>query len=289
VRLDTVQYGSDTDPDIAALVARGLAGNILEREPSGAIVFHSGKQEYRTVVISRPDGFPTEHTRQMAQMVSVFPLCRDLDRYYTFMGMEWKPAWVLYENILRGWGDNRYHDIVVPVCHGMVMVEGSKMKSSKGAVVLADEFLDEVETTREVRALAERSGDRVAAAGVADIVVKSFFLSRKMTKDLNFSWDQVVNPADNPGWEIATAWCAMHDPRDADRPAAGRLDATRTAFFKSFDLDRALNHAASEIDLAGGIKFLHRLARSFHDSDGDRRSSELARRIMRRGLAAFGM
>jgi arginyl-tRNA synthetase len=285
IRLDTVQYGSETDSVIDDIIRRGVASGVLQREASGTILFHSGKEDYRVVVMTRPDGFPTEHARQMAQMMSVQGECRGLDRYYTFMGMEWKPAWMLYENILRGCGDSPYHDIVQPICHGMVMVDGSKMKSSQGAVVLADQFLDEVERSRGVRRLVEESDDAVAAASFADIIVKAFFLSRRIGKDLNFSWNQVLSASDNPGWDIASAWSRLN--RVYPSPA-GNADAARAIFFRAFDLQRVLNHAASELDLSTAVKFVQRFAQTI-PAELDARPLALARTIMERGLGALGM
>jgi arginyl-tRNA synthetase len=293
VDFDTIQYGSDYDRLIEDFIARGLQRRVLEREPSGTIVYHSGKREYQTVIVTRPDGFPTEHTRQMAQMISVFTVCEGLDRYYTFMGMEWKPAWIIYEDILRGCcGESPYHDIVEPVCHGMVMVEGSKMKSSNGAALLADEFLDQVAGLREVHALAAQTGYRVPVADVSDIVVKCFFLSRRLAKHLNFAWSQVISPADNPGWSIASAWCAAHATPRATPPRVDDLAMARTLLFKSFDLVRALNFAAGEIDLAVAIKFLHRLSETVNDvlrEPGSDRLAALSRIILRDGLASVGI
>ena len=294
VPLDTIQYGSDTDATIANLLETGLARGVLTREAAGPIVYRSGRAEYQTVVMTRPDGFPTEHTRQMAQMIGVFDLCRNLDRYYTFMGMEWKPAWMLYENILRGCGDSPFHDIVEPVCHGMVMVEGSKMKSSRGAVVLADEFLDRVESLREIQNLADTTQGQVSAAALAEMLVKCFFLSRRMAKNLNFSWDQVTSSADNPGWDIVSAWCGLHAGRRSGRaqPAPADLNVARTLLFKSFDLDRALDFAASDVDLSIAIKFLNRLAQLINESvngGDDEVSAEIARSILRHGLASVGI
>lgn len=297
VRLDTVQYGSDTDDIIAKLLDDGLQHGVLQREPSGAIVYHSGKEEYKVVVMTRPDGFPTEHARQMAQVISVQAACAtEVDRYYTLMGMEWKPAWQLYENVLRGCGDgdSPYHDIVVPVCHGMVMVEGSKMKSSLGAVVLADEFVDRVEALGEIQALSAATDGRVPVSAIADVVVKSFFLSRRVNRDLSFSWNHVTSAADNPGWEIATAWCAVNSPCDAAsaRSPALDLDLVRTLLFKSFDLERAFNFAASETDLTLAIKALVRFAALVNGAVRDQSDGlaiELSRCILHRGMASLGI
>jgi arginyl-tRNA synthetase len=293
VNFDTIQYGSESDRIIMDLIERGLAHRVLEQDQSGAVIYHSGKREYQTVVVTRPDGFPTEHTRQMAQMISVFPICRNLDRYYTFMGMEWKPAWTLYEDILRGCGQSPYHDIVQPVCHGMVMVEGSKMKSSNGAALLADEFLDQVENLREVRVLAERTEHRVSVATVSDIIVKSFFLSRRISKDLNFDWSQVTSPADNPGWSIASAWCAVHSARHAEPDPEDDLGAARTLLLRSFDLVRVLNFAAAEIDLSAAVKFLHRFSETVNnalaETKGGVRRTALSRNILRNGLTSVGI
>lgn len=292
VDFDTIQFGSDFDGLIEDFIERGVQRGVLEREASGTVLYHSGKREYETVVLARPDGFPTEHTRQMAQMISVFATCTGLDRYYTFMGMEWKPAWTIYEDILRGCGGSPYHDIVAPVCHGMVMVEGSKMKSSNGAALLADEFLDRVESLREVHALAARTGDRVCVATVRDIVVKSFFLSRRMAKDINFAWSQVVSPADNPGWSIASAWCAAHTAHPAAALRADQLDVERMLFLRGFDLTRALKFAASEIDLSVAVKSLHRISETINRvlaEAGNDRLAALSGSVLRHGLTSLGI
>jgi arginyl-tRNA synthetase len=293
VVFDTIQYGSDYDGLIEDFIARGVRQGVLEREASGTVVYHSGKQEYEAVVMTRSDGFPTEHTRQMAQMISVFGTCGDLDRYYTFMGMEWKPAWMVYADILRGiYGSSPYHDIVEPVCHGMVLVQGSKMKSSNGAALLADELLDQVEALPEVLALAELTGHGISAASVRDIVVKSFFLSRRMAKDLNFSWRELVSPADNPGWRIASAWCALHAPPRGGRSGARRLDIERLLLLRRFDLSRALNFAVQEVDLSVAIKFIGRLSDTISGTvveTADERATALARKLLGSGLMALGM
>src|SRR5262249_21382581 len=82
IRLDTVQYGSETDSVIDDIIRRGVASGVLRREESGTVLFHSGKEDYSDVVMTRPDGFPTEHARQMAQMMIVQGEYRALDRYY---------------------------------------------------------------------------------------------------------------------------------------------------------------------------------------------------------------
>jgi len=291
IGIDRFQFGSDTDAIIDDFVGRGIALGILEREPGGAVVYRSGRKEYETVVLTRDDGFPTEHARQIAQMFSVLDICGGVDRYYTLMGKEWKPAWSLYGDIVRPVGGGRYHDIVAPLYHGMVLVEGSKMKSSLGAVILADELLDEVASTDRVTAMAEAAGGTMMAAAFGDIVVKSFFLFQQASRDVRFDFRQLMDPGANPGWEIAAAWARLHEGRAIARgaAAASEIDFARTILLQEADFERVLTQAVERMDLTGAVKFLHRVAVTYSASPGGVAIDALARRVVGKGLTALGM
>jgi hypothetical protein len=74
---------------------------------------------------------------------------------------------------------------------------------------------------------------------------------------------------------------------------SGREHPESLIFFKSFDLNRALNFAANEVDLSVGIKSLHRLAKTlnniFREPDQEIGVTDLSRSVLHPGLASLGM
>ncbi len=288
VEMASFQYGSEMDQVIATFVEEGLRQRILERGDGGAVLYASGRPEYETVVLLRRDGFPTEHARQIAQMVALQEEAEDLDRYVVVMGMEWEPAFAIYEELMRRYGMVRYHQNVVYVGHSMLTVEGSKMKSSYGAVIHADQFLHDLAASPELERLADGAGGAVSRAGLAEIVGKGFFISRKIRKPVAFSWDQIYDRKQNPGWLFATAWCrALAEPAGGG-PAAGG-DLWRWVVLRAQEYQRTLRETAESLDVSRLARYLTMICDTYLEAPPDAAASRAVRPLLAEGLGSLGI
>jgi arginyl-tRNA synthetase len=288
VDVTSFQYGSEMDQVIAAFVEQGLRQGILERGDGGAVVYPSGRPEYETVVLLRRDGFPTEHARQIAQIVALQEEARELDRYVAVMGMEWEPAFAIYEELLRRYGLLSYHEKVVYIGHSMLTVEGSKMKSSYGAVVHADEFLETLAASPEVERLAGQTGGAASPACLAEIVGKGFFISRKIRKPVAFSWDQIYDRNQNPGWLFATAWCrATAAPASGDGAAA--TDLWRWAVLRAEEYQRTLRETAEGLDVSRLARYLTLISETYLEAPPDAAATRAVRPLLAQGLGSLGI
>lgn len=287
LRIESFQYGSEMDAVIAGFVEEGLARGILARGQGGAVVYHTGKPEYETVVLLRRDGFPTEHSRQIGQIVSLQgEATQGIDRYVNVMGMEWEPAFAIYEEMLRRYGPSPYHDRALYIGHSMLTVEGSKMKSSFGAVIHADQFVQTIAALPAVAELAASAPGLVTAGSVAEMITKGFFITRKIRKPVSFSWDQITDPNQNPGWQYALAWC-----RACSEPAAAVAggDLWRWAVLRAQELQRTLHESARELDVSRMARYLAQICETYLESPPDPAATQIVRAILSRGLGLLGI
>lgn len=300
VEIGSFQYGSEMGRVIADFTAEGVRRGILLRGEGGAVVYPSGRPEYETVVLLRRDGFPTEHARQIAQMVALQEEAETTDRYVLVMGMEWEPAFAIYAELLGKYGLSRYEEKATYVGHSMLTVEGSKMKSSYGAVIHADQFLADLAAAPEVERLAAASGGAVCPETAAEIVVKGFFVTRKIRKPVAFSWSQVFDRLQNPGWGFAAAWCrAAGETAGAGAGAGGTSegagqdggdgDLWRWVVLRAQEYQRTLEETAESLDVSRLARYLSIVCDTYLDSPPDPRVTAAIRPLLAHGLGALGM
>jgi arginyl-tRNA synthetase len=258
IRVDRYDHGSEMDGHIASMVSRGLERGLLRRDETNAVLYESGKSEYETVVILRADGFPTEHARQLGHIMHMQPAVESLDGYVTLMGSEWQHAFAVYEDLVRGLGSNAYHDLCRRLCHGMVIVSGSTMKSVAKAVVRWDDFLETVATKEQAIELARESNGAVDPTTIAAIVIKTFFLTRKGNKPIAFSWDTFMSRKHNPGWAVAAAWSKLASAAEVPVAFQASLERPEARLFTLFILRARvlLAEAVREYDLSSLVQYL---------------------------------
>jgi hypothetical protein len=152
------------------------------------------------------------------------------------------------------------------IYHGMVLVEGSKMRSSDGKAILVDELLDQVEREPAVRELVARADGALSPSEAADFVVRSPFLARKPHQTLEFSRSRLLSETENPGWMLARAWGAVTAAarRDAQAPADPR--AYRLAVFEGHRFASLVDYAARDRSVTGIMASLRRISERYpHD------------------------
>jgi arginyl-tRNA synthetase len=66
VSIDRLVYESDSRPLTRWILDRGVAGGVLTRTESGAVVYETREEEYPRLLLARADGFPTQHLRTVA-------------------------------------------------------------------------------------------------------------------------------------------------------------------------------------------------------------------------------
>jgi arginyl-tRNA synthetase len=291
VHIDRPLYESLALDRAASLADEGFRRGLFYRDARGGLVYNTGRSEYKRIPLLRHDGSPTENLRLAAIWYDLQEEGIGLEACLHIMGDEWVIPIACREIMLGKLIDcplyQRYHKIG----YGMVAVHGSKMKSSDGQSVLIDELLDRLRDTEGIQRLASKTDNRVTAESLAKIVAFGFFLTGKLTKPLEFAWEQFVSEDRNPGWFLARAWSKAHEA-----PADGVCDPQptdadyRLAVLQSQDLRDRLREAVSEYDLSPLVRYVVYLATRYcAASVVSPRCDRVMRTTLRAGFASLGL
>jgi arginyl-tRNA synthetase len=292
ITIDTPLYESDVFDTVNLLAAQGLARGIFRRTPDGALVYETGKKEYETVPLIRADNFPTEHMRAAAIWHRLQKPAAELDGILHIMGDEWLAATFYWENILSNFPPCPLYRVYHRIPYGMVFLQGSKMKSSGGEVILIDDLLDRLAESDAVRRL---SGPQPlpSADTIARTVALGFFLNRPAAKSIDLSWDRMLDETQNPGWLLSRAWsqaCTMAQTRDGDiRGPADVLDPPyRFAVIQSERFRRLLHLTVSNRDVSILMHYLIHLAQWYVATPAGPPLHRVMRTVLESGLCALG-
>ncbi|MDJ0838631.1 MAG: arginine--tRNA ligase [Acidobacteriota bacterium] len=253
MRHDRFDCEAEQVPALPALMERGIQAGVLTRTDDGAVVYHSGREDFETMVLIRPDGFPTEHARLLAVYGNMLENRGPDETYLDLAGQEWQPASAVHMDLLPKLWPGLNHDSHVQLFHGMVTFQGSKLSSTGGALLL-DTLIDRVEAEPAVRAL-----DMPAEAAAA-FLLKSFFLFQPARKNAVYSRERFLDEKTNPGWLSARTWCAVaNSGNDGDII----MDETlRFAVLNAQEWPFILAHAVRTRDLSGPCSFLLHYSRN---------------------------
>ncbi|MBS1910791.1 MAG: arginine--tRNA ligase [Bacteroidetes bacterium] len=292
VAIERHDFEADAMEDVPALMERGLALGVLDREADGTIVYRSGREEFETMILVRNDGFPTEHARLLGVYFRQLDERRDNETYIDLAGTEWHAASDMHMELMAKIHPERPNVRHVQLFHSMVTLRDAKVSSSDGEAVLIDDLLDQLVALPRIDALVDCAGGGIHRDAVASIVVKSFFLCRPHMKVMEFSWDLLVQP-DNPGWTIAGAWCNAIAPdagtglETPDNDAAAAL--YRLLVIRSQEYFRNLEEAATEYNLAGLTSYLLHYCEEYLRMPQHPKVKRLVRPVLHRSMRALGL
>lgn len=281
--IDEQRRESDYLAQAFDLVERGLERQLFVKEPGGMVVCDTGREEYRRMVIARSDGFPTEHARVLAVFGEILNQpggCEHID----WNGTEWEPAQRVMHGLLQSLDLLPPQSVHRPMIHGMVLVDGDELSSSRGEPPLIDDLIDRLCASRQLH---DRLGTAIKPEVLAAIVVKAFFLAAPPSKAISFSWDALMSAATNPGWTIAAAWCRSADGRPGEERAGN--EAYRVSVMQLLGADRAIAQAASELRYVGLVKFLVNFCERYLEAPLSPRHDRLARAGIEFIMNAIGL
>jgi|HubBroStandDraft_4_1064222.scaffolds.fasta_scaffold11608_2 arginyl-tRNA synthetase len=278
VQLDRLVYESEAMNGIDVLVGTGLSMGIFERGEQGAVIYRTGRPEFETLVLLRPDGFPTEHMRALVlwshMQSSLFDACVHV------MGDEWVVSTIEREKILSRLMPIPLFESYILVPYGMVTLGGLKMKSSTDHVMLIEEVLDE----------AERAFSGPLSKVAARIAVMSYFLNRPMSSSIEFELARVLDGEHNPGMNLALAWLRAKQEFSAGCAPDPENPLYRFAVLQAHNLYRMVRRSLEIVDVSVVLGFLIHLARWYQ---GEAVLSASAHRVvyytLQYGLSALGL
>ena len=283
-------FESDSVADIEQLMKRMLSDGIVSTDPSGRIVYVSGRSEFEVMILVRDDGFPTEHARLVAVYCRLFDELNGNSTYLDLAGTEWQPASGLHMELVRRVLSSKVEETHVQLFHGMVTINDAKMASRDGQAILIDNLLDQLLQSPQVQSLSESTQGAVTVETVADIVVKGFFVCRPTMKPLEFSWSKLMNEKQNPGWLIAHALCHARSLQPTGASAPGINDAVhRLALIRSQDFRRNIRQATLTYSLSGLTSYLIHLCEVFLDRPKDVHLTRVMQELLDATLSSLGL
>ncbi len=315
VSIDRLVYESDSRPLTRWILDRGVAGAVLTRTESGAVVYETREAEYPRLLLARADGFPTQHLRTVALWRS---LRETLGETCTIelVGEEWQAYVRYHERLMHGeWpattdaedpsdaGSDRpgaelprrergrpLHHPRSNVIYGMVTVGGRAVKSSNGRPPLLDGMLERLTASPALKELAARSEGRFGARRLAALVTLGFYLGRPTRKPVDLTVTEMLDLTGGVGWELAHAVVSVWDPRHDGPPDPAPEDGEyRHAVMQSEVHRRLLARAVGQLDVYELARFYGHLGRRHLTSDANARTARAMRTLLAAGIGALGM
>jgi hypothetical protein len=315
VSIDRLVYESDSRPLTRWILDRGVAGAVLTRTTSGAVVYETREEGYPRLLLARADGFPTQHLRTIALWRSLHETLGEI-RTIELVGEEWH-AYVRYHERLmhgerpapadaetppgadgdrlsagqpRGRRRQPMHHPSSNVIYGMVTVEGDAVKSSHGRPPLVDGVLERLTASPRLRELAARSEGRFAPRALAALVTLGFYLGRPTRKRVDLTLTEMLELSGGVGWELASAAVQAWDPRHDGPPDPAPEDAEyRHTVMQSQVHRRLLARAVEQLDVYELARFYGHLSRRHLTAEMDARTARTMRTLLATGIGALGL
>lgn len=283
-------YESDAIECAVSLLRTGVQKGILTRLEDGMVVYHTGREEFRTLVLARSDGFPTEHGRVLAVFHRLFLDRSDGCVHIDWNGTEWEPAQAAIADVMRSLSLIPPHTEHRPVFHGMVLTGGDKMSSHRKGPVLIDDFIAEVRASNAIKALAEGCGSQVDPAVLSDQVIKGFFLFPAIPKPLAYSWERLMDPESNRGWTVARAWARAFSTSETGPAASPDIAGPSYRFAVLHAHGFAAEQAAAvrKLQVSGVTAWLLQFCEKYLAAPPSAGLDRVARTILRQGLRTIG-
>jgi arginyl-tRNA synthetase len=261
VAMDHQDFESEAIPRATALMEEGLEMGILEREETGAIVYRTERSEYPTMVLTREDGFPTEHGRLLGVYDRILEDLAPGEPYVEVAGIEWQPSITVLCELLGRLRPGPRNETNIRVFHASVTsADGEKIGSSIGGVVWIDDFLDKIAAGPGVSALEGIGEGIVGREELADILVRGTFLCAPVHRSLAFAQEAPIEGRPGPGWTIAEAWCRAQRVQESN---GDLIPVARTAVMQSQQYRRSLRRTVEKHDVTCLARYLLSLSEAY--------------------------
>lgn len=291
IEFDRLIFESESVDLIGSWINRGLREGIFVQLDDGAVAYPTGREDYGQLLLTRTDGFPTEHMRAIPLWASLQEEGRDFEASIHVMGNEWLSTTELREELIRKFEPCPLYDHYHKIGHGMVALNGSKMKSSTGDALLIDDLIERLVKHRSVANISLISDSIISPETIARISILGYFLSSQAQDSVDFAWEKFVDPSLNPGMILATAWAEVHQ-RERFVLVEDNADVSenlRYVILQSHRLKGFVERSIENYDPRHLVRFLCRVAGWYLEEQRDPSITVALRHLLGMGLEVLGI
>lgn len=289
VEFDQPIFESSYMPRMAPLIESAVERGIFTYSPSGALVFETGREEYPTLPLARPDGFSTLNLRAILIWHELMPEIPEVTMLHV-SGLEWKEHTIHAEKILRRLRPEFPVQPTHYVLHGMVTTDDGVVSSSTGDVLLVDDLLDDLMTREEVRRLSLEGRPGCGDEDLAVMAALGFSLDRPLSKALCVTPDRVLDTTTSSGSVFARVWSQVWDPASDGEPDPQPNDPVyRFAVVQSQFQRQILSRTLERLDPLDSIRHLARLSEWYLDAPSSPSTDRVMRSLLGEGFRGLGL
>lgn len=287
VKFDTIQLESDGYDQSAHWIQLALRKQVIKHSRDGALLFPTGREDYPHLLLTRNDGFPTEHMRAIPIWGKLQSGVPGLRACIHVMGSEWLPTTELREMLLRRLISCHLYDRYYKVIHGFVRIAGGKMKSSDGAAILIDDFMDNLVNDRKVIELHDRSGGELGREFLARLISIGQFLAIDTQDDIDISTHSITSNDNSPIMVMARFLAGRSNTET--KPTDMNLVDLRFVVLQSIRFSGFLSRAHLSRDCTEFFRFLWRLAEWLNGIEQRTVAAYFGDKLIRAGLRVLDL
>lgn len=281
IGFERIIYESDAVDGAGSLVVQLADIGAARADTNGAYVLETGREDYAICPLTRSDGFPTEHLRALVLWNRLREDLVDIDRLVHVMGQEWRTSTEIRLDTLGLFQTTGFQDCYEILAHELVRIDGSKMKSSSGLVILLDHLFDAIK--EQVRSTYP-SLDPQEINPMVRVALMALMLDHPHEAEIEVSMAYFMDPERNPGLRIVEAFAGT---KYAIKPEAVSPHV-RFLILQGERLARMTQTAAEKSDPRLVVRFLIRLAETRLEPGATDEGDALLHLLLSRGCRALG-
>jgi arginyl-tRNA synthetase len=289
VEFDRPIFESSYMPRMAPLIESAVKRGIFTYAPNGALVYETGKEEYPTLPLARPDGFSTLNLRAILIWHELMPEIPEVTMLHV-SGSEWKEHTIHAERILRRLRPEVPVQPTHYVLHGMVSTDDGVVSSSTGDVLLVDDLLDDLMAEDEVRHLSLDGRPGCEDEDLAVMAALGFCLDRPLSKALCVTPARILDPLTSTGSVFARVWSRVWNPESDGEPDPLPDDPVyRFAVVQSQFQRQILCRTLERHDPLSSVRHLARLSEWYLAASSSPSSDRVMRSVLSEGFRELGL